>query len=86
MSDKKNQCIRCNVNSCKNHCDCDNYCSLDAIVVGTHEDDPAMNQCTDCRSFVNENEEEQSRAVKETYEQEREQNEEKESGFWGFMS
>ena len=49
--DKANKCIRCTVTSCRNHCDCEDYCSLDSIQVGTHEANPAMDQCTDCCSF-----------------------------------
>ena len=29
----------------------ENYCSLDRILVGTHEVNPTMDQCTDCKSF-----------------------------------
>ncbi|GHU82321.1 hypothetical protein AGMMS50284_4000 [Clostridia bacterium] len=46
-----NQCIKCTVTQCTNHCDSQNYCSLDAITVGTHETNPTMDQCTDCQSF-----------------------------------
>ena len=28
-----------------------NYCSLERILVGTHEANPTMDQCTDCKSF-----------------------------------
>ncbi len=59
-----NRSILCNVQSCKNHCSKDNFCSLECICVGTHESDPAMNQCTDCRSFVNKNYAEQRSAVR----------------------
>ena len=47
-----NQCIICNVTSCKNHHNSKNNCSLEAIRVGTHETDPTVEQCTDCQSFV----------------------------------
>ncbi|MEG0832424.1 MAG: DUF1540 domain-containing protein [Oscillospiraceae bacterium] len=65
MSDNtcKNRCIKCNVSSCKNHCNSDNFCSLDCICIGTHETDPKMNQCTDCQSFVNVNPSEQRKAI-----------------------
>ncbi len=46
-----NQSIRCTVDQCANHCDCAEYCSLDAITVGTHEANPTVDQCTDCKSF-----------------------------------
>lgn len=48
---QKNTSIHCTVQQCKNHCPDANYCSLNAITVGTHEMDPTMNQCTDCKSF-----------------------------------
>ncbi len=47
----ENHCIRCNVASCRNHCDCADYCSLRSIEVGTHEPHPSMDECTDCQSF-----------------------------------
>lgn len=61
-----NHCIKCSVNSCKHHCPGEDFCSLDCVTIGSHESDPAMNQCTDCRSFENINPEEQRRAVAET--------------------
>ena len=47
----KNSCIECTVQQCANHCDGCNYCSLSRILVGTHEQDPALPACTDCKSF-----------------------------------
>ncbi|MCI9273193.1 MAG: DUF1540 domain-containing protein [Clostridiales bacterium] len=47
-----NQSIKCIVKQCQNHCDNQDYCSLDCITVGTHETNPTMCQCTDCESFV----------------------------------
>lgn len=47
----ENKCIECTVNQCANHCTGANYCSLDKILVGTHETNPSMDQCTDCMSF-----------------------------------
>lgn len=44
--------IGCTVCNCANHCDDQNYCTLDKIVVGTHEANPTKVQCTDCESFV----------------------------------
>ena len=41
----------CSVAKGAYHCDTENYCSLDRILVGTHEANPAMDQCTDCKSF-----------------------------------
>ena len=52
MNNKNNQTIRCTVDQCKYHGKTENFCSLDAITVGTHEANPSMDQCTDCLSFV----------------------------------
>ena len=46
-----NKAIECTVTNCKNHCATANYCSLDKVVIGTHEANPTMDQCTDCKSF-----------------------------------
>jgi len=51
MNCHANKCIECTVKSCAYHCDTENYCSLDRILVGTHEANPTMDQCTDCKSF-----------------------------------
>jgi hypothetical protein len=51
MNTNANKCIECTVKSCAYHCDTENFCSLDRILVGTHESNPAMDQCTDCKSF-----------------------------------
>ena len=51
MNEHANKCIECTVKSCAYHCDTENYCSLDRILVGTHEANPTMDQCTDCKSF-----------------------------------
>lgn len=48
---KINQAIKCTVQQCKYHCNGQNYCSLDTITIGTHEVNPSMDQCTDCKSF-----------------------------------
>lgn len=48
---KANHCIRCTVEQCANHCKDQNYCALDCITVGTHEHNPTVDQCTDCKSF-----------------------------------
>ncbi len=47
-----NKSIHCSVTQCMNHCGNENYCSLDAIKVGTHEAHPTVIECTDCQSFV----------------------------------
>ena len=46
-----NKSIECTVTNCRNHCDSANYCSLERILVGSHEANPTMDQCTDCKSF-----------------------------------
>jgi hypothetical protein len=51
MNYHANKCIECTVKSCAYHCDTENYCSLDRILVGTHEANPTQDQCTDCKSF-----------------------------------
>ena len=51
MDCKANKHIECTVQQCANHCGDANYCALDRILVGTHEGNPTMDQCTDCKSF-----------------------------------
>ena len=46
-----NAAIKCTVRSCAHHCQDVNYCGLTDIQVGTHEQHPSMDQCTDCQSF-----------------------------------
>ncbi|NME83886.1 DUF1540 domain-containing protein [Clostridium sp. SM-530-WT-3G] len=46
-----NSSIKCSVESCKYHAQAKEYCTLDAIKVGTHESHPDMPECTDCESF-----------------------------------
>jgi hypothetical protein len=48
---RANQSIGCSVQQCEYHCDSKDYCSLDKINVGTHEQNPTQVQCTDCESF-----------------------------------
>ena len=50
--DNPNHCIACTVEQCAHHCQNQNYCSLDRILVGTHENNPTQDQCTDCKSFL----------------------------------
>lgn len=53
MENKKpNRCIACTVQQCAHHAENENYCSLDKIIVGTHEMNPTVSQCTDCESFI----------------------------------
>jgi len=47
-----NHAIKCTVQQCKHHCNSENYCSLGCVTIGTHEMNPAMDQCTDCKSFA----------------------------------
>ena len=46
-----NKAIRCTVNQCASHSAGAEYCALDCITVGTHEANPTVDQCTDCKSF-----------------------------------
>lgn len=48
---KANQSIKCSVKDCEYHCQSQDYCGLDCISVGTHENNPTQKQCTDCESF-----------------------------------
>ena len=51
MNCNANKAIECTVHQCAHHCQGENYCSLNKILVGTHEQNPTMDQCTDCKSF-----------------------------------
>ena len=51
MNEHANKSIECTVKQCANHCGAQNFCSLERILVGTHEANPGMDQCTDCMSF-----------------------------------
>ena len=51
MNYNANKCIECTVTQCAHHCDTENFCSLERIMVGTHEANPTVDQCTDCMSF-----------------------------------
>jgi hypothetical protein len=51
MNCHANKSIECTVHQCAHHCEKENYCSLDRIMVGTHEGNPTQDQCTDCMSF-----------------------------------
>lgn len=48
----KNSSIKCSVEQCKYNDNTENYCTLNAIEVGTHESNPKVPECTDCLSFV----------------------------------
>lgn len=47
-----NRSIHCTVTQCKNHCNTENYCSLNAVSIGTHEPMPSEPKCVDCNSFI----------------------------------
>ncbi|MCQ2469827.1 MAG: DUF1540 domain-containing protein [Ruminococcus sp.] len=49
---KKNCNIRCTVSQCQHNLVTEDFCSLDCISVGTHEDNPTVPECTDCNSFI----------------------------------
>ena len=51
---KMNKAISCSVNTCKFNCSCADgeYCTLDNIRIGTHESNPTVMECTDCKSFI----------------------------------
>lgn len=48
---ERNTAIACSVEQCKYHCQNEDYCSLNSIKVGTHEQNPTVPECTDCESF-----------------------------------
>ena len=52
MHDKKNGSIHCTIKDCEYNLQSENFCTLDAIRVGTHESHPTKPECTDCESFV----------------------------------
>jgi len=47
----KNESIKCTINNCKYNNRNENYCTLNQIKVGTHEQNPTVVECTDCQSF-----------------------------------
>jgi hypothetical protein len=49
--DHINQSIGCTVTQCTYHAKNKDYCSLNKIMVGTHEANPKDVKCTDCMSF-----------------------------------
>ncbi len=52
LNSNKNASIKCSIKDCTNHCQSENYCSLDVISVASHESCPSAPECTDCMSFV----------------------------------
>ena len=51
----KNSSIKCSVANCKYNVKTEGYCSLDVVKIGTHEANPTKCECTDCNSFVLDN-------------------------------
>ena len=51
MNCHANKSIECTVSQCDDPGDTENFCSLERIMVGTHEANPTVDQCTDCMSF-----------------------------------
>ena len=49
----KNESIKCTIKNCAYNAQSEDYCTLDAIKVGTHEMNPTKKECTDCESLVN---------------------------------
>lgn len=46
-----NESIRCTVQQCAHHCETKDYCSLNCVDIGTHEQHPTQTECVDCKSF-----------------------------------
>ena len=42
MSDHCNRCIGCTVQQCRHHSDSEDYCTLERVQIGTHENDPGI--------------------------------------------
>lgn len=51
MNQGKNDCIQCSIHNCVHHAGAVDYCTLERIHVGTHEQNPTQKECTDCDSF-----------------------------------
>ncbi|HBB30206.1 MAG TPA: DUF1540 domain-containing protein [Clostridiales bacterium] len=47
----KNNSIKCSVQQCKFNNNSESYCTLNEIMIGTHEKNPTVVECTDCQSF-----------------------------------
>lgn len=52
MAKDSNPSIECEVSECKYHSENKNYCTLDKILVGKHEQRATQVECTDCESFM----------------------------------
>lgn len=51
MEKDRNPSIECEVMECKYHSQDYNYCTLDKILVGKHEERASQVESTDCESF-----------------------------------
>lgn len=47
-----NKNIECTITQCAHHSKDCNCCCLDKISIGTHEANPTVCECTDCKSFL----------------------------------
>ncbi len=47
----ENKSIHCSVEQCRHHCNSSDYCTLGTVNIGTHEPNPTMCECVDCKSF-----------------------------------
>lgn len=52
---EKNCAIHCTTQNCQYNLGTENYCTLNSIQVGSHENCPQSCQCVDCQSFVPKN-------------------------------
>ncbi|MEE1279561.1 MAG: DUF1540 domain-containing protein [Oscillospiraceae bacterium] len=51
MNNTPNKSIYCTVEQCKFNSKKENFCTLDQVNIGTHEKDPTVPECVDCKSF-----------------------------------
>ena len=51
MGCQENRSIQCTVQQCRHHCGSENYCTLNSVMIGTHEANPTVCECVDCKSF-----------------------------------
>lgn len=49
--EQANKCIKCNVESCKNHSNEGNFCGLDSVTISSDKENPKDSQAVDCVSF-----------------------------------
>ena len=52
MEKSSNPSIECEVFECKYHAESKNYCTLDKILVGKHDERATDVESTDCESFM----------------------------------